>query len=200
MVLDIGPGSGTQMPLFTNPALRKIYGAEPCVGLHTELRNKITSSGLGSTYQILTSGAESNQLIPALKEARFSDEEIQKGIFDTIVCVRVLCSVSNPRETIRGLYDLLKPGGKLLVCEHVVNPWTTKKGSLAARFMQAVYALLGWSFWMGDCHMNRDTETTLRLVGDEAGTDQSGWESVDIERSFGWSPLSYISGTLVKKA
>lgn len=188
------------MPLFTNPGLRAMYGAEPCVGLHTELRAKIVSCGLSSKYHILPCGAEPRSLVPALREANFSDADIQKGIFDTIVCVRVLCSVPNPRETIRSLYDLLKPGGKMLVCEHVVNPWMTKKGSVAARFMQAVYTLFGWSFWMGGCHLNRDTESTLRLAAEEEGKDGSGWESVEIEKSFGWSPLSYISGTLVKKA
>ncbi|KAL1956782.1 hypothetical protein VTO42DRAFT_6836 [Malbranchea cinnamomea] len=196
VVLDIGPGTGTQMHLFTHPNLTAMYGAEPCVGLHADLRAKISSCGLLSKYHILPCSAEPHALIPALQKVGFSAAEIQRGIFDTVVCVRVLCSVPNPRQTIRGLYDLLKPGGRMIVCEHVVNPWTTAKGSVVARLMQAVYTALGWSFFMGDCHMNRDTERILKEVGEQDG----GWASVELERSFGHGPLPYISGVLVKRS
>jgi hypothetical protein len=99
-------------------------------------------------------------------------------------------------KTIQELYTLLKPGGRVLVTEHVVNPWRTAKGSILARVAQGVYQLLGWSFFIGDCCMDRDTEGALRKAADGDG----GWESVDIERSFGWSPLPYISGVFVKKS
>jgi SAM-dependent methyltransferase len=56
------------------------------------------------------------------------------GVFDTIICVRVLCSVLDLEQTAEELYSFLKPGGKLLVTEHVVNPWRTAKGSVVARF------------------------------------------------------------------
>jgi SAM-dependent methyltransferase len=190
-VLDIGPGTGTQMKLFDPRKVQMMFGAEPCVGLHEDLRAKIVACGFSSTYQILPCGAEPQSLIPALHKAGFSSTDIQSGIFDTIVCVRVLCSVPNPRETVRGLYDLLKPGGKLIFCEHVVNPWTSSRGSVVARLFQSLYGVLGWSFFLGDCHLNRDTERTLKEVGD--------WERVELERSFCWAPLTYISGTLVKK-
>jgi SAM-dependent methyltransferase len=194
IVLDIGPGTGTQTPLFTNPGLREMYGAEPCMGLHAELLAKSQSAGLGNRYQILPCSAEPEALLPSLENVGFSD--LERGVFDTIVCVRVLCSVPRPEETIRGLYGLLKPGGKLLVCEHVVNPWLSRKGSVFARAMQQVYGLLGWSFFLGDCHLNRDTERTLRDVAKGDG----GWESADLENSFPWSTLPYVSGTLVKRS
>ncbi|KAK2739456.1 hypothetical protein FQN57_006585 [Myotisia sp. PD_48] len=195
LVLDIGPGTGTQTPLFTNPNLTKMYGAEPCVGLHDELRAKIDSCGLSSKYQVLHCGAQPQSLVPALKDAGVLNDNDQRGIFDTVVCVRVLCSVPNPEETIKGLYDLIKPGGKLLVCEHVINPWTTPKGSVLGRLVQVIYSTLGWSFFLGDCHMNRDTERTLKRVAEADG----GWESFDMEGAFGWGPLPYVSGVLVKK-
>ena len=118
-----------------------------------------------------------------------------EGVFDSIVCTRVLCSVPRPEETIGGLYRLLKPGGKMLVCEHVVNPWTTRKGSKLARAIQGLYTILGWSFFMGDCHMNRDTGKILK----EAASADGGWESVDLESDFEWTTLPYVSGVLVKK-
>lgn len=199
------------MPLLRSPSIKVIYGAEPCLGLHKELRAKAFAEGLGEKYHILPSGAASSQLIPALRASQSEsqspsgdsasaleayDQDARSGIFDTILCVRVLCSVPEMETTVRELYGLLKPGGRLLVTEHVVNPWREAKGSVLARIMQGFYQMIGWSFFVGDCCLNRDTETVLRRAADVDG----GWESVDLERSFGWSALPYISGSLVKKS
>jgi SAM-dependent methyltransferase len=188
------------MHLLHSPAITAIYGAEPCAGLHGELHSMAVAEGLESKYHILKCGAASAELIPALEATGTGVVDAHKvsgsGIFDTIICVRVLCSVPQMEKTIQELYALLKPGGRVLVTEHVVNPWRTAKGSILARVAQGVYQLLGWSFFIGDCCMDRDTEGALRKAADQDG----GWESVDIERSFGWSPLPYISGVLVKKS
>ncbi|ODH19773.1 hypothetical protein ACO22_06098 [Paracoccidioides brasiliensis] len=217
VVLDIGPGTGSQTPFFNNPNLIRMYGAEPCHGLHGDLTAKVESCGLGGKYQILPCGAERTALFPALgREGLLAETETDvvsgkvrcpvqgRGIFDTIVCVRVLCSVPDQRETMRGLYDLLKPGGKLLVCEHVVNPWSLRcggkgrRGNFFSRFMQVVYMLCGWKFFLGNCHLNRDTARVLMEVAEEAG--EGGWEKVDIQKWFEWSTLPYVVGTLVKRA
>lgn len=193
VVLDVGPGTGSQTPYFTNPNLRMMYGAEPTEGLHKELRETIESNGMTDKYQILHCGAEPESLIPALDKAGLKD--LGEGVFDTVVGIRVLCSVPKPEETIRGLYRLLKPGGKLIVCEHIISPWWTGKGSIIGRLVQVGSHLFGWPFFMGSCHLNRDTEKTLKLVGDEDG----GWESVELQTNFLWGSLPYVSGILVKR-
>ncbi|KMP03217.1 hypothetical protein CISG_09446 [Coccidioides immitis RMSCC 3703] len=194
VILDIGPGTGTQMPLLTSPDIKAIYGAEPTDGLHTDLLAKIDSCGLSSKYQILHCGAEPQSLIPALDKAGF--KELGSGVFDTIICVRVLCSVPRPEETIQGLYRLLKPGGKLLIAEHVVNPWCTRQGSIVGRLAQLFYTLLGWPFFMGSCDMNRDTGKMLRKAAERDG----GWASDTLKTSFAWGPMPYVSGILVKRS
>ncbi|KAL1999300.1 hypothetical protein VTN02DRAFT_4717 [Thermoascus thermophilus] len=80
----------------------------------------------------------------------------------------------------------------MLVVEHVVNnPWRMRNGSVVARVAQAVYArLLGWSFFLGDCQLERDTAGLLRAVAEKDG----GWETVELEEWFGWSPLPYVAG------
>lgn len=188
------------MPLLRSPAIEAIYGAEPCIGLHKEIHSKALANDLISKYHILHCSAASSELIPALDATGTGVTDAHKctggGIFDTIVCVRVLCSVPELERTSRELYALLKPGGRVLVMEHVVNPWRTAKGSVIARIAQGVYQMLGWSFFIGDCCLDRDIEEVLRRAADGDG----GWESVQIERSFGWSTLPHISGALVKKS
>ncbi|TQB71156.1 hypothetical protein MPDQ_007746 [Monascus purpureus] len=149
IVLDIGPGTGSQIPLLCSPEIKAIYGPEPCKSLHPELSAKIRQYGLENKYHILPCSAEASELLPALKEEGLVSDnsntpEETGGVFDTIICVRVLCSVPNPEKVVGDLYSLLKPGGKLLVTEHVVNLWTTAKGSLIARFAQSFYEFLGW--------------------------------------------------------
>ncbi|KAJ5908267.1 hypothetical protein N7495_000949 [Penicillium taxi] len=195
IVLDIGPGTGPQMPYLCSPAIKAIYGPEPCLGLHRELKAKATSEGLGEKYYVLLSSVATEELLPTLRETGTGvvdsyDENPENGIFDTIVCVRVLCSVPDVNSSARELYKLLRPGGRLLVTEHVVNPWRTAKGSLASRIAQGVYQLLGWSFFIGDCAMDRDTESALRRAGE--------WSEITLERSFESSPMPYLSGSLVK--
>ncbi|KAE8349918.1 S-adenosyl-L-methionine-dependent methyltransferase [Aspergillus coremiiformis] len=201
LVLDVGPGTGTQMPLLRSPAIKTIYGAEPCHGLHEELRSRADAEGLGEKYHILPCSVVASELVPMLQEqgllpAGTTALDQTTGVFDTILCVRVLCSVPDLDQTARELYSLLRPGGKILVTEHVVNPWRTAKGSVVARAMQTFYELLGWSWYLGDCRLNRNTERALRRAADVDG----GWESVELERWFGRTCLPYIAGVFVKKA
>ncbi|KAE8373596.1 S-adenosyl-L-methionine-dependent methyltransferase [Aspergillus bertholletiae] len=201
LVLDVGPGTGTQMPLLRSPAIKAIYGAEPCHGLHAELRARADAEGVGEIYHILPCSVTASELVPALQKQDLLPAgtatlgQTTGGVFDTILCVRVLCSVPDLEQSVRDLYALLKPGGKILVVEHVVNPWRTAKGSIVARVMQAVYGLLGWSLYLGDCRMNRDTETALRGAAESDG----GWESMEVERWFGRTCMPYIAGVYVKR-
>ncbi|KAJ5836545.1 hypothetical protein N7447_002571 [Penicillium robsamsonii] len=200
IVLDIGPGTGTQMPLLTSPAITALYGAEPCEGLHSSIREKAEAESISSKYHIVPTGVAAGELIPALRATGTGvvdayDSDARAGIFDTILCVRVLCSVPEMERTVGELYGMLKPGGRLLVTEHVVNPWRRAKGSLVGRIVQGIYQILGWRWFLGDCCLDRDTEAVLRAAADVDG----GWESVELERAFEWSVMPYISGVLVKK-
>ncbi|KAF7587502.1 hypothetical protein BBP40_007175, partial [Aspergillus hancockii] len=108
-VLDVGPGTGTQMPLLRSPAIKAIYGAEPCAGLHSELRARAEAEGLSDKYHILPCSVVAAELGPQLRE-RGLDRSGRGGVFDTIICVRVLCSVPDLEKTVAELYSLLKPG------------------------------------------------------------------------------------------
>jgi len=194
VVLDLGPGTGTQLHLFTPSKITKVYGAEPAVDMHPELKRAADHHQLGGKYEVLAAGAESSTLVPALAKQGVLGKtgQASEGIFDTIVCIRVLCGVPDQEETAAGLYKLLKPGGRLLLCEHVKAPWPNGGDPLAA-VMQRIYMLVGWKFWLGGCCLNRDTEAVLRKV---AGP--KGWKEVKLNHLQAWAAIPYIVGELVK--
>jgi SAM-dependent methyltransferase len=193
-VLDVGPGSGTQCHLFDASKITKMYGVEPAVDLHAELLQNADKAGLGGKYVAIAAGAEPQSLIPALAKMNMlqSSEKDSSGVFDTIVCVRVLCGVPNQEETVEGLYRLLKAGGRLVVCEHVVQPYP-KGGDIIAKFMQKLYMLAGWWFWLGGCCLDRDTEQVLRNVG-----GPGGWKEVKLKFLGYQAAIPYIVGELIK--
>ena len=168
--------------------------------MHAQLTANLQRAGLAEISTILgRSGLESpiapfdiNLIIPgcgAENTAALEAHGLLPSTVDTIVTVKVLCSVPAIQETCKSLYALLKPGGKWLVYEHIgADPryW-------ASRWLQEVYQLL-WPLVMGGCNINRDTADILRGVG--------SWESVTLgrmRRDVGWEMFGHVVGTLVKR-
>ncbi|ORY18841.1 hypothetical protein BCR34DRAFT_621323 [Clohesyomyces aquaticus] len=196
VILDIGPGSGEILPRFNSAQISAMYGAEPAIDLHPGLLRNAEKNGLGGKYHALVCGGEPESLIPALHKSGIlsSGSGGGEGVFDEICCIRVLCGVPRPRETIRGLYGLLKPGGRMVVCEHVVNPWRTPEGSVVGRLAQVVYTLLGWPFFMGGCELQRHTPEFLT---EAAGKD--GWASESFEYVEPTNAFPFYVGELRKR-
>lgn len=199
VVLDIGPGSGELLYMFDASKVTAMYGAEPAVDLHKGLVRRAQEFGFGDRYHALVCGGEPESLIPALHKSGILEATqgagkkamAGEGVFDEIVCARVLCGVPRPKETIRSLYALLKPGGRMVVCEHVANPWRTE-GRLAARIMQVVYTVAGWPFFMGGCELQRHTPDFLKEAGE--------WEHFDLKYAGAKDTIPFVVGELVKKS
>ena len=92
-VLDLGPGTGCLVAKFNPELIDQAYGAEPAVDMHPELQKNIDAAHLTEKYKALPCGAEPTSLIPCLaKEGLFGTAGVaSEGVFDTIVCTRVLC-------------------------------------------------------------------------------------------------------------
>lgn len=164
--------------------------------MHAPLQLTAEKLGLGSKLHILNCGAQTQRLLPKLQEMGLLHDNTPDCVFDTIVCSKVLCSVPDQTETIKTLYALLKPGGRLIVCEHVKNPWQSPKGSIIARGVQEFFMLQGWTWFLGGCHLTRNTDDVLKAVADPYG----GWEKMDLEYVVQWGSIPFVLGELVKKS
>lgn len=180
---------------FNPEVITALYGAEPAKDLHPGLVKNAAKRGFSSNFHPLLCGAEPESLIPALHKAGIIEVSgkagsAEDGVFDEICCTRVLCGVPHPQQTIKSLYSLLKPGGRMVVCEHVANPWRTE-GTMLARLMQLVYTLLGWPFFMGGCELQRHTPDFLRDAGE--------WDQFDLKYYGPKDAIPFVVGELIKK-
>ena len=71
---------------------------------------------------------------------------------------RVLCTVQDPAAAVAEAARLLRPGGRLLVLEHVAAP----EGSATRRLQRLVRP--GWSWLFEGCQVDRDTAAVVRAA------------------------------------
>ncbi|KAL8643717.1 MAG: hypothetical protein Q9210_007585 [Variospora velana] len=178
-VIEIGPGSGSQVGRYDPAKITKIFGIEPNLGLHDKLRENVKKAGLSDVYTIVPCGVEDVQ---GLRK-----HDVDQQAFDTVLSIQVLCCVPDPKETAAALYRLLKPGGKMIVYEHV------KSRDFVSSIVQDIYNIV-WPHVLANCHLNRDTARTLREAGE--------WAKDDLERSpfqeDAWQAFPHIWGRLTK--
>ncbi|KAF7789147.1 hypothetical protein EIP86_000084 [Pleurotus ostreatoroseus] len=109
----------TVRALFMAPLkVAKYIALEPNVRMHNEIRKSAAKAGFteeSNTLLILSCGAED---IPKIMSALEKPQCV-----DTLIFILTLCSIPEPAATIRALVDqVLKPGGQLLMYEHVLSP------------------------------------------------------------------------------
>jgi len=132
-VLEIGFGSGLNLPYFDRSKVRKIFGLEPSEGMRRKAQPNVDASGL---------------------EVEFIDlpgEEIplESKSVDTVLITFTLCSIDVAEAALEGMRRVLKPGGSLLFCEHGAAP-----DAGVRRWQNRLNP--AWKRVSGGCNMNRD--------------------------------------------
>jgi ubiquinone/menaquinone biosynthesis C-methylase UbiE len=151
-VLEIGMGSGLNLPYYSKNKVHKIWGLEPSEGMRRKAQPLVEESGI---------------------EVEFIDlpgEEIplEASSVDTVLITYTLCTIPDAAAALEGMRRVLKPGGKLLYCEHGVAPDENVR-----RWQDRLNA--PWSNIAGGCNMNRDI---LGLI------EQSGFKITNDERMY----------------
>ncbi|MHB8293351.1 MAG: class I SAM-dependent methyltransferase [Acidimicrobiales bacterium] len=140
-VLEIGAGTGANIALYHG--VRRVVASEP----DPAMRGRLVSRLDRAAVPIEVSDAPAEHL--GLPDASV----------DTVVCTLVLCSVADPGATLAELRRVLRPGGRLLVIEHV------RGEGRRARWQDRVTPL--WRRAGAGCHPNRDTAATIERAGFE---------------------------------
>ena len=80
------------------------------------------------------------------------------GAVDTVLVTYSLCTIPDPHSALEASRRALKPGGRLLFCEHGLAP------DAAVRRTQARIEPI-WKHIAGGCHLCRDIPALLTLGG-----------------------------------
>lgn len=140
-VLEIGPGTGANLPHFP----RDIHwiGIDPNPYMHDYLRKRAAS--LGIQVDIRRGLAEQIESAP---------ESV-----DTVVSTLVLCSVHDLEGVLREIHRVLKPGGRFIFLEHVAAP----KGTWLRRLQRLVRPV--WRAISAGCEPDREIASALHRAG-----------------------------------
>lgn len=135
-VLEIGCGTGLALRHYSRQA--QVIGLDPALDALSKARRRMPDTPLvhGSALAL-----------------PFADDS-----FDCVVSSLVFCSVSDPRLGLAELKRVLKPGGRLLMLEHV-----QARSRVGAWLLDTIQPL--WTKVAGGCHPNRRTEALVEAGG-----------------------------------
>ena len=142
MVLEVGIGSGLNLPFYDRAQVEKVWGLEPSVELR-RMAEKVAGETDLAVHFIDLPGEE----IP------LADNSI-----DTVLITYTLCTIPDTARALAQIHRVLKPGAELLFCEHGLAP------DADVRRWQARIDPV-WSKFTGGCHINRPIDGLIRNAG-----------------------------------
>ncbi len=142
IVLEVGIGSGLNLPFYDNSKVTQIWGLDPSEELSSMAKE--TAKNLDIDVKFISSGAE--------------DIPLPDNYFDTALVTYTMCTIP---EVIRANIEIkrvLKNTGKLIFCEHGIAPDLN-----IAKWQSRIDPI--WGKLAGGCHLNRDIPSLLEDSG-----------------------------------
>jgi len=136
-VLEVGCGTGLGLQGF-GASVNGVWGIDPNADSLQRARRRMPSAGLA---------------VASAEHLPFADQS-----FDCVVSSLVFCSVPDPARGLAEIRRVLKPGGCLLMLEHV-----QASSPVPARLLDLIQP--PWTAISGGCHPNRHTEQAVQAAG-----------------------------------
>ena len=142
VVLEVGMGSGINLPFYDQSKVEYVWGLEPSLGMRNKAGQNLQISSVNVRWLDLP-----GERIP------LEDDSV-----DTVLLTFTLCTIPDTSLALKQMRRVLKPGGKLLFCEHGqaehhnVCSWQNRLNPL-------------WSKLAGGCQLNRKMDELIRNAG-----------------------------------
>ncbi|MHA1113788.1 MAG: class I SAM-dependent methyltransferase [Alphaproteobacteria bacterium] len=160
-VLEVGIGSGLNLPHYDAARVEKVWGLDPSA----ELRRYAEREARAVDFEVDFLGL-SGDAIP-----------LDDDSADTVVVTYTLCTIPDAVAALGEMRRVLRPGGKLLFSEHGAAP-----DAAVRRWQDRLTPV--WKRFAGGCHLNRDIPALLRAGG-------FATEQLDSMYIPGWRPASF---------
>jgi SAM-dependent methyltransferase len=164
VVLELGFGAGLNLPHYDRSKVRKLYALEPSPGMVKRAREAVHSAPF--EVEIPPETAEAMRLAP--------------GTIDTVLVTYSLCTIPGAVAALESARRALRPGGRLLFCEHGLAP--DKSVRRWQHRIEPVWKVIG-----GGCHLSRDIPA---MIG-AAGFTMEKLETMYLPKTPKWAGFNY---------
>ena len=132
-ILEIGIGSGLNIPFYDKSKVEKIYGLDPSPELCEMAKQAADKNEINIDF--LLNGAE--------------EIKLKSNSIDTVLLTYTLCTIPNPFDALREIKRVMKSDARILFCEHGIAP--DKK---VLKWQNRINPI--WGKLFGGCNINRD--------------------------------------------
>jgi len=141
-ILEIGIGSGLNIPYYQKSRVNKVIGLDPSEQL-CKMAKK-TADDNNFSIDFLVNCAE--------------EIELPSNSIDTILLTYTLCSIPEPYRALKEIMRVMKADGRILFCEHGIAP-----DEVVQKWQNRINPL--WGKLFGGCNINRDIPNILKNGG-----------------------------------
>lgn len=142
LVLEIGIGSGLNIPYYNTAKVTRVLGLDPSEELNRMARKVAEEKGLA--VEFILGGAEAIAL---------PDNHV-----DTVLVTYTMCTIPQVAEANKEINRVLKPKGKLIFCEHGLAP-----DANVSKWQNRIDPY--WGKIAGGCHLNRNIPALISAAG-----------------------------------
>jgi ubiquinone/menaquinone biosynthesis C-methylase UbiE len=164
VVLELGFGSGLNLPHYDPKKVERLIALEPSEGMLARSRAKASQAAF--PVDVLPEMAETLSLADAS--------------VDTVLVTYSLCTIPDPVSALAAARRVLKPGGRLLFCEHGRAP-----DADVLRWQRRIEPV--WKVIGGGCHLTREIPKLVASAGFAIDT----METMYLPKSPRWAGFNY---------
>ena len=141
-ILDIGIGSGLNIPFYDLSKIDKIYGLDPSSELIKIAKKMAVKKNI--SIEFLLCGAE--------------DIPLPNNSIDTVLITYSMCTIPEVLKANYEMLRVLKPDGRLIFCEHGLAP-----DKSVAKWQKRINPV--WGKIAGGCNLDRDIPNLISSSG-----------------------------------
>jgi ubiquinone/menaquinone biosynthesis C-methylase UbiE len=160
-VLEIGLGSGLNLPIYDPDRVEHVFGLEPS----PEMAHMAEARAVEAPFDVEPLEADAEEI------------PLEDASVDTVLVTYTLCTIPDAEAAVREMARVLKPSGRLLFCEHGAAP-----DAAVRKWQDRLDGV--WGRLAGGCHLNRDIPALITEGG-------FALERLDTMYIPGWRPVSF---------